>query len=138
MSTNPTQPEALQARLVALHNTLLNLDDNGDLPDAITDSMLDAVHEAALSTPTPPVSGDFPAEITNPEAWPERYADGFNDALRIVIQCGFGTKAAPTTPSVSGLELRLRDTAQMRTQFPDWLLKEMEEIGRASCRERVL
>ena len=32
----------------------------------------------------------------------------------------------PTTPSVSGLELRLRDTAQMRTQFPDWLLKEME------------
>ena len=32
----------------------------------------------------------------------------------------------PTTPAVSGLELRLRDTAQMRTQFPDWLLKEME------------
>lgn len=30
--------------------------------------------------------GPLPAELTNPEAWPENYADGFNEAMRMVVE----------------------------------------------------
>lgn len=62
------------------------------------------------SAPLPPaesaegVDGRFPAPIRNPEAWPPNYADGYNDALRLVTEEGFARPVAPSGVSDAMVE----------------------------------
>jgi hypothetical protein len=66
------------------------------------------VEYAYAATPPSPaesaVDGRFPAPIRNPEAWPANYADGYNDALRLVTEEGFARPAAPSGVSDAMVE----------------------------------
>lgn len=57
--------------------------------------------------------GDLPAPITNPEAWPVGYADGFNNYASFVAQTASTTPPAGARDAVYDQALELLDTIAM-------------------------